>query len=109
MEGSVTSDTTPFLEREEDIDIKIRSVSNWKFLFQSQYFCFKVNFFVSKHFFAIKSAKITSFVAPGGVMINAAYIENGVGGISVFLLAAIIGGENIYRNVRTEPERIHED
>ena len=28
-------------------------------------------------------------------MINAAYIENGVGGISVFLLAAIIGGENI--------------
>ena len=42
-------------------------------------------------------------------MINAAYIENGVGGISVFLLAAIIGGENIYRDVRPEPERIHEN
>lgn len=60
-------------------------------------------------FLPLNSAKIINFVAPRGVMINAAYIENGVGGISVFLLAAIIGGENIYRNVRTEPERIHED
>ena len=44
---------------------------------------------------------MTGFVAPRGVMINAAYIENGVGGIS-FLLATIIGGENIYRNVRQQ-------
>ena len=43
-----TLSNLPFLEREEDIDIKIRSVSNRKFLFQSQIFCFKVNFFVSK-------------------------------------------------------------
>jgi len=59
-------------------------------------------------FLPLKSAKITSFVAPRGVMINAAYIKNGVGGI-LFLLAAIIGGENIYRNVRSKPERIHEN
>ena len=98
-----------YLEKEEDIDIKIRSVSNWKYRFQSQNFCFKLIFYVSKRFLPLKSAKITSFVAPRGVMINAAYIENGVGGIFVFLLAAIIGGENIYRNVRTEPERIHEN
>ena len=99
----------PILDKEEDIDIKIRSVSNWKFRFQSQKFCFKLDFFVSKRFLPLKSAKITVFLAPRGVMTNAAYIENGVGGISVFLLAAIIGGENIYRNVRTEPERIHEN
>ena len=36
-------------------------------------------------FLPLKSAKITGFVAPWGVMINAAYIENGVGGISVFV------------------------
>ena len=42
-------------------------------------------------------------------MTNAAYIENGVGGISVFLLVAIIGGENIYRNVCSKSERIHEN
>ena len=42
------------------------------------------------------------------IMINAAYTQNGVGGIFVFL-AAIIGGENIYRDVRPEPERIHEN
>ena len=52
---------------------------------------------------------MTGFVAPRGVMTNAAYIENSVGGIFVFLLAAIIGGENIYRNVRPEPKRIHEN
>jgi hypothetical protein len=46
-------------------------VSKSKFLFQSA-------------FLPLKSAKITSFVAPWGVMINAAYIENGVGGIFVF-------------------------
>jgi hypothetical protein len=72
------------LEKEEDIDIKIRSVSNWKFRFQSQNFCFKLILFVSKCFFRLKSAKITGFVVPRGVMINAAYIENGVGGIYVF-------------------------
>ena len=54
------------------------SVSKSKFLFQTR-------FFVSKRFLGIKSAKITVFVAPRGVMINAAYIENGVGGISVFV------------------------
>ena len=70
---------------------------------------FKLNFLFQSAFLPLKSAKITGFVAPRGVMINAAYIENGVGGISVFLLAAIIGGENIYRNVRPEPERIHEN
>ena len=41
-------------------------------------------------------------------MTNASYIENGVGGITVFLLVAIIGGENIYRDVRSKPKRIHE-
>ena len=60
-------------------------------------------------FLRLISAKITSFIATRIVMINAAYIVNGVGGISVFLLAAIIGGENIYRDVRPEPERIHEN
>ena len=58
-------------------------------------------------FLRLKSVKTISFAAPRGVMTNAAYIENGVGGISVFLLASIIGGENIYRDVRPEPERIH--
>ena len=57
---------------------KNNTVSNRKNWFQSA-------------FLRLKPAKITSFVAPRGVMINAAYIENGVGGISVFL-AAIIGG-----------------
>ena len=60
-------------------------------------------------FLSLKSAKITSFVAPRGVMTNAAYTKNGVGGISVFWLVAIIGGENIYRDVRPKPERIHEN
>jgi len=85
------------LEKEEDIDIKIRSVSNWKFRFQIGNFGFKLEisvskskfwfqtlFFVSKCFLPLKSAKTTSFAAPRGVMINAACIENGVGGISVF-------------------------
>ena len=78
------------------------SVSKSKFLFQTQ-------FFVSKRFFAVKISENDRFCRSLGVMTNAAYIENGVGGIFVFLLAAIIGGENIYRNVRTEPERIHEN
>ena len=60
-------------------------------------------------FLPLKSAKIINFGVPRGVMINAAYIENGAGGTSVFLLAAIIGGENIYRNVNPEAERIHEN
>ena len=77
------------------------SVSKSKFLFQTL-------LFVSKCFFALKSAKITGFVTPRGVMINATYTQNGVGGIFVFL-AAIIGGENIYRDVRPEPELIHEN
>ena len=33
-----------FLEKEEDIDIKIRSVSNRKFLFQTDFICFKAIF-----------------------------------------------------------------
>ena len=80
------------MEKEEDIDIKIRSVSNWKFRFQIGNFGFKVKIFVSNSIFLfqsaflpLKSAKITGFVAPRGVMTNAAYIENGVGGISVFV------------------------
>ena len=73
-----------YLEKEEDIDIKIKSVSNWKFRFQSQNFCFKLNFFVSKCFFAVKIGENNRFSRPRGIMINAAYIENGVGGISVF-------------------------
>ena len=97
------------MEKEEDIDIKIRSVSNLKIRFQSRNFGFKLNFLVSKCFFVVKISENNRFCRPRGVMINAAYIENGVGGISVFLLAAIIGGENIYRNVRPEPERIHEN
>ena len=72
------------MEKEEDIDIKIRSVSNWKFRFQSQNFCFKLNFFVSKRFFAVKISENNRLCRSPGVMINAAYIENGVGGISVF-------------------------
>ncbi|MBQ9706812.1 MAG: hypothetical protein IJV78_02865 [Clostridia bacterium] len=63
------------MEKEEDIDIKIRSVSNWKFRFQSQNFCFKLDFFVSTCFLPLKSTKMTGFVAPRGVMINAAYIK----------------------------------
>lgn len=51
------------------------SVSTWDFLFQSA-------------FLPLKSAKITVFLAPRGVMTNAAYIENGVGGI--FLLCSIV-------------------
>jgi len=35
-------------------------------------------------FFALKSEKITGFVASRGVMINAAYIHNGVGGFAVW-------------------------
>ena len=50
-----------FLEKEEDIDIKIRSVSNWKFRFQSQNFCFKLDFFVSKCFFAVKTSENNRF------------------------------------------------
>lgn len=79
------------------------SVSKLKFLFQTDFLCFKTLFL------PLKSAKIINFGVPRGVMINAAYIENGVGGITVFLLVAIIGGENIYRDVRSKPERIHED
>jgi hypothetical protein len=45
------------------------------FLVSNSFFCFKA-------LFLLKSAKIISFVAPRGVMTNAAYIENGVGGIS---------------------------
>ena len=105
----LSSVSNAFLEKEEDIDIKIRSVSNWKFRFQSQNFCFKLNFFVSKRFFAVKISENNRFSRSPGVMINAAYIENGVGGISVFLLVAIIGGENIYRNVYSKSERIHEN
>jgi len=60
-------------------------------------------------FLPLKSAKKTGFVTPRGVMTNAAYIKNGVGGIFVFLSTAITGGENIYRDVRPEPERIHEN
>ena len=83
------------MEKEEDIDIKIRSVSNWKFRFQSQNFCFKLILFVSKRFLAVKISENDRFCRSPGAMINAAYIENGVGGISVFLLAAIIGGEDV--------------
>ena len=36
-------------------------------------------------FLRLKSAKITSFINSRGVMINAAYIENDVSGISVFV------------------------
>ena len=78
------------------------SVSKSKFLFQTQFFCFKA-------LFCAKISEKINFVAPRGAMTNAAYIENGVGGIFVFLSAAIIGGENIYRNIRTEPERINEN
>ena len=52
------------LEKEEEIDIKIRSVSNRNYLFQSQNFCFKLILFVSKRFLGMKSAKIINFVAP---------------------------------------------
>ena len=50
-----------FLEKEEDIDIKIRSVSNWKFRFQSQNFGFKLILFVSKCFFAVKISENNQF------------------------------------------------
>jgi len=49
-----------FLEKEEDIDIKIRLVSKRIFRFQLGNFGFKV-------LFSLKSAKIISFVAPPGL------------------------------------------
>ena len=96
------------LEKEEDIDIKNKvgfnlknSVSKSKFFFQGEFICFKV-------LFCAKISENSQFCHSPGIG-NAAYIENGVGGISVFLLAAIIGGENIYRNVCSKSERIHEN
>ena len=52
-----------YLEKEEDIDIKTRSVSNWKFRFKSQNFCFKLDFLFQSAFLSLKSAKMTGFVA----------------------------------------------
>ena len=97
------------LEKEEDIDIKIRSVSNWKFRFQSQNFCFKLNFFVSKRFFAVKISENNQFCRSLGSNDKCRLHRKWCGRHFCFLLAAIIGGENIYRNVRPEPERIHEN
>ena len=81
ISGQIPKCCPIILEKEEDIDIKIRSVSNWKFRFQSQNFCFKLILFVLKCFFAVKISENNRFCRSPGVMTNAAYIENGVGGI----------------------------
>ena len=106
---SIKLDTSPFLEKEEDIDIKIRPVSNRKFLFQSQNFCFKLCFFVSKCFFDVKIGENDRFCRSPGSNDKCRLHQKWCRRHFCFLLAAIIGGENIYRNVRPEPERIHEN
>ena len=70
-------------------------VSNWFFLFQSA-------------FLRLKSAKKPVLSLPGSndkCRLHRKWCMRHF----CFLLAAIIGGENIYRNVRSEPERIHEN
>ena len=98
-----------FLEKEEDIDIKIRSVSNWKFRFQSQNFCFKLIFCVSKRFFVVKISENNQFCRSTGSDDKCRLHRKWCRRHFCFLSAAIIGGENIYRNVRSKPERIHEN
>ena len=97
------------MEKEEDIDIKIKSVSNWKFRFQSQNFCFKLILFVSKCFFKVKISENNQFCRSPGSNDKCRLHRKWCRRHFCFLLAAIIGGENIYRNVRPEPERIHEN
>ena len=96
-----------FLEKEEDIDIKIRSVSNWKFRFQSQNFCFKLILFQSVFF--VKIIENNQFCRSTGSNDKCRLHRKWRRRHFCFLLASIIGGENIYRNVRSEPERIHEN
>ena len=77
--------------------LKIRSVSNWKFRFQSQKFCFKLNFF--KELFAVKISENNQFCRSPGSNDKCRLHRKWCRRHFCFLLAAIIGGENIYRNV----------